>query len=109
MLETIDGLGRQAALKDQLGSDELAKSRLQLVLGKARYRAYQRVGKLASNRRADLRHHPRPPQAVQPRQQRGVQGCRDRKRLQRAVEHVAIALLTQQTALQDSFGQFLDK
>jgi hypothetical protein len=104
MLKTVDGLGQQAALEDQLGSDELAKCRLQLVLGKAGYRAHQHVRKLASNRCADLRHMPHRPEAVQPRQQRGVQGCRDRQRLQRAVEHVAIVLLAQQPALQDALG-----
>src|SRR6516162_7312489 len=88
MLETIDRVGRRAALEDQLGSDELAESRLQLVLGKAGHRAQQRVGKLAPDRRADLRYPPRRPQAV---------------------EHVAIILLAQQTSLQDALGQFLDK
>src|SRR5215470_14149119 len=38
-----------------------------------------------------------------------MQGWRDRKRLQRAVEHVAIVLLAQQTALQNALRQFLDK
>ena len=109
VLEAVDRVGRRAALEDQLGSDELAESRLQLVLGKAGDRAQQRVGKLASDRRADLRHPPRRHEAVEPRQQRGVQGCRDRERLQRAIEHVAIVLLAQQTSLQDALGQFLDK
>ena len=61
VLEAVDRVGRQAALKDQLGSDELAESRLQLVLGKAGHRAHQRVGKLAPDRRADLRYPPRRP------------------------------------------------
>jgi hypothetical protein len=34
-----------------------------------------------------------------------VQGCRDRKRLQRAIEHVAIVLLAQQTSLQDAIWE----
>ena len=55
MLEAVDRVGWHAALEDQLGSNELTESCLQLVLGKAGYRAQQRVGKLAPDRRADLR------------------------------------------------------
>jgi hypothetical protein len=67
VLEAVERLGRRAALEDQLGSDELAESRLQLVFGKAGYRAHKSVGKLASNRRADLRYPPRQHEAVEPR------------------------------------------
>jgi hypothetical protein len=64
---------------------------------------------LPRGRRADLRHLPHRHEAVQPREQRGMEGYRDRKRRQRAVEDLAIVLIAQQTALQDALGQFLDK
>ena len=38
-----------------------------------------------------------------------MQGRRDRERLQRTVEHAAVVLPAQQTALQDALGQFLDE
>ena len=74
VLEAVDRVGRRAALEDQLGGDEAGKSGLQFVLGKAGDRPQQRVGKLASDRRADLRHKPHRRQAVEPRHQRGMQG-----------------------------------
>jgi hypothetical protein len=67
VLEAVNRVGRHAALEDELGSDELAESRLQLVLGKAGYRAQQRVGKLAPDRGADLRHPPPRQEAIEPR------------------------------------------
>jgi hypothetical protein len=94
VLETIDRIRWCAALEDQLGCDESAESSLELVLRKPGDGAQQRVGKLASYRRADLRHQPHRRQAVQPRHQRVLQRRRDRKRLQRAVEHVTMALFT---------------
>jgi len=69
----------------------------------------QPIGKLTSNRRADLRHIPHRDQAVEPRQQRGVEARRDREWRQCAVEHVAVRFFAQQTALQYRFCQFLDK
>jgi hypothetical protein len=56
VLEAIDRVGRHATLEDQLGRDEPVESGLQLVFGKAGNGVQQRVGKLASDRRADLRH-----------------------------------------------------
>jgi len=72
VLEAVDRVGRRAALEDQLGSNELTEIRLQLVFGKAGGRAHQRVGKLAPDRSTNLRYPPSRPQAVEPRQQRGV-------------------------------------
>ena len=94
-MKAIDRVGRRAALEDQLGGDEAGESGLQLVLGKAGDGAQQRVGKLASDRGADLRHPPHRRQAVEPRHQRVVERRRDRKRRQRAIEHVAVRLLAQ--------------
>jgi hypothetical protein len=108
-LEGINRVERCTALEDQLGSEEPAESGLQLVLGKAGDGTQQRVGKLASDRRADLRHMPHRRQAVEPRQQRVVQTRRDREWRQCAVEHIAIAFLAEQAALQYALGQFLDK
>ena len=82
-------------MNDQLGSDELAESHLQLVLGEAGDDAHQRVGKLAPGRGADLRHPPHRRQVVEAREQRGVQGRRDREWWQGAVEHVAVTFLAQ--------------
>src|SRR5215813_10792080 len=58
VLERIDRVGRCASLENQLGSDEAAESGLELILVKSGHGMQQRVGKLASNRRADLRHLP---------------------------------------------------
>jgi hypothetical protein len=58
VLEGIDRVGRPAALEDQLGGDETSERGLQLVLGKAGDRTQQRVGKLAADRRTNLRHQP---------------------------------------------------
>src|SRR5689334_3431943 len=44
VLEAVDRFGRRAAFEDQLGSDEPAKSGLQIVFGKAGDGAQQRVG-----------------------------------------------------------------
>ena len=70
VLEAVDRVGRRAALEHQLGSDEAGERGLQLVLGKAGDGTQQRVGKLASDRGADLRHLPHRRQAVEPRHQR---------------------------------------
>jgi hypothetical protein len=48
-------------------------------------------------------------QTVEPRHQRGVQTRRKREWRQCPIEHVTVALLAQQTALQNALGQFLDK
>src|ERR1700694_4579087 len=56
MLEAIDRIGRRAALEDQLGSDEPSEGGLQFILGETGDGMKQREGKLASYRRADLRH-----------------------------------------------------
>ena len=110
VLEGVDRIGRRAALEHQLGSDEAAESGLQLVLGKAGDGTQQRIGELASDRRADLRHLAAPTPS---RSSRAIsESCkrrRDREWRQRAVEHVAIPFLAQQAALQDALGQFLDK
>ena len=58
VLEAVDRLGWRATLEHQLGGDEVSESRLQLFLGKAGDGTQQCVGKLTSNRRADLRHPP---------------------------------------------------
>jgi len=68
VLEGIDGIGRLASLEHQLGGDKAAESGLQLVLGATGDGAKQTVGKLASYRRADLRHQPHRRQSVEPRQ-----------------------------------------
>src|SRR5215467_9023019 len=67
MFETINRLGWRASLEDQLRGDETSESRLQLIVGKTRDGMQQRVGKLASYGRADLRHQTNRRQAVQPR------------------------------------------
>ena len=95
VLEAVDRLGRRTSLKDQLGGDELVESRLQLILGEARYSTHQPVGKLASDCCADLRHTPHRTSAVEPCHQRVVQGGRDPD--------------LGRIALQHAFGQFLDK
>ena len=68
VLEGIDRIGRLASLEHQLGGDKAAESGLQLVLGATGDGAKQTVGKLASYRRADLRHQPHRRQSVEPRQ-----------------------------------------
>src|SRR5207247_8268604 len=56
VLESINRVGRRAALEDQLGSDELIESSLQLVVGKAGDTMQQFVGKLPPDRGTDLRY-----------------------------------------------------
>jgi len=109
VLEAIHGIGRRAALEHQFGGDEASEGDVQLVLGETGDSTQQRVGELASDSRADLRHEPHRRQAVEPRHQRGVERRRDRKRRQCPIEQIAIRLLAQQTALQDALGQFFDK
>ena len=58
VLEAIDRVGRPAALEHQLGGDKPAERGVQFVLGKAGDGAQQCVGKLASNRGANLCHQP---------------------------------------------------
>src|SRR5262245_45928281 len=65
VLEAVDRVGWSSPLEDQLGSDKASKSGVQLVLGKAGHGAKQRVGKLASNRRASLRYQPYRGQTVE--------------------------------------------
>ena len=65
--------------------------------------------KLAPNRGADLHHQPDRRQAIEPRHQRIVQGRRDGEGRQCPVEHISVAFLAQQAALDDALGQFLDK
>jgi len=63
VLEAVDRVGRRAALEHQLGDDEASENSLQLVFAKAGDGTQQRVGKLASDRGADLRHQPHRRQA----------------------------------------------
>ena len=79
VLEAVDRVGRHTTLQHQLGGDKPSEGGLQLVLGQTGDGAQQRVGKFASDRGADLRHMPRRCQAVEPRQQRGMQCRRDRR------------------------------
>ena len=109
MLEAVDRIRRHAALEHQLGTNQAQQRGLQSILGKARNRAQQRIGKLASDRRAGLRHQPHRRRPIQPRQQRRIQARRDRERRQNPVEQVTIRLRSQQSALQHALGQFLDK
>src|SRR5215469_8171353 len=108
MFESINRLGWRASLEDQLGSDETGESRLQLIVGKTRHGMHQRIGKLASHRRADLGYQTNRRQAVQPRHQRVTQTRRDREWWQSAVEHIAISFLAQQTTLEYALRQLLD-
>ena len=58
VLEAVDGIRGRAMLEYQFRGDETGESGLQLVLGKTGDGAQQPVGKLASDRRAGLRHEP---------------------------------------------------
>ena len=64
---------------------------------------------LAPERRADLRHLARRRQAIEPRQQRGVQRRRDRQRRHRPRHRVVIAGVREHAALEHGLGQLLDE
>jgi hypothetical protein len=64
VLEAVHRMGRCAALENQVGGNEACECSLQLVLGKAGNGVQQFVPKLASDRRADLRHPSHRRQAV---------------------------------------------
>jgi hypothetical protein len=93
--EAVIGVGGSAALEHQLRGDQSGDGSLQLVLRKIRYSTQQHIGKLAPYCGADLRHQPHRRQTVEPRHQRIVQGGRNSDQ--------------RDTALQDAFGQLLDK
>jgi hypothetical protein len=58
VLEAVDRVGGRASLEHQLGGDEASESGFQLVFRETGDGAQQPIGKLASNRCADLRHPP---------------------------------------------------
>src|SRR6516162_9812832 len=68
VLEYVDRFRWCPSLRDQLGGDKLGERGLQVDVRKTGDGAQQRIGKLASNRCADLRHWPYRGQAVEPRQ-----------------------------------------
>jgi hypothetical protein len=59
VLEAVDRVGRRAALKDQLGSDEPGHCSAQFILGKSGDGMQHRIRKLAPDCRANLRYRPR--------------------------------------------------
>ena len=69
VLEGIDCIRRRTSLEYEFGGDEPGERVSQFVLRKAGDGAQQGVGKLASNRRADLRDQPHRRQSVEPRHQ----------------------------------------
>src|SRR5690348_18427660 len=58
VFEGIDRVGWHAALEDQLGGDEPAKSTSQLVVGKTGDGTQERVREFAANCGSGLRHTP---------------------------------------------------
>jgi hypothetical protein len=96
MLKRVRGLGGQAALRDQLGLDELHERPLQRRSVQGRYRLYQVIGEGPPHERAQLRHEFRRCQAIQPGHQRVVQRGGDRQRWQGARQLIALLLLLEQ-------------
>ena len=109
VLERVGRLGRRSAPGDQAGGRQPLERRVELRRRQARHRGNQRVGEFASDRGADLRHVLGRGEPVEARHQRGLQRRRYRERRQRSVEHVAVRHLTQQPALEQRAGQFLDE
>ena len=109
VFEAIDCVGWRAALEHQFGGDEAGERGLQFLFGKAGDGVQQRVGELAADCGANLRHTPYRRQAVEPRQQRRMKRRRDGKCRQSAIEHVSVAFLAQEAALEDVLGKFLDE
>src|SRR5215468_5955372 len=60
VLKAVNRIRGCAALKDQLRSDETRERPLQCVVWQTRVSAEQRVRKLPSDRRTNLRHLPEP-------------------------------------------------
>ena len=80
VLEGVLGIRRRPAPEDQLGALQLLQRIIQLLLRHSGDGADQLVGELPPERRADLRHLARRRQAIEPRQQRGLERRRDRQR-----------------------------
>src|SRR5262249_4604706 len=76
MLEEIAPLRWRAALEDKTSADKLIECHLQFRLGPLRDGGEKLVGKFASHRSANLcRLLGRGTEPVEPRHQRGAQGC----------------------------------
>ena len=77
VLEAIVGLRRRALDKQEVGVGKPIQRRLQRWLVAFCDVAQQRIGEIASEHRADLRHLARRPEPVEARGKRLLQGRRD--------------------------------
>ena len=73
VLEQILGFRWQAALKDELSSDELCESGSQILFYEAGYSSDQRIGELPADGGSRLHHVFHGGEPIKTREQRGVQ------------------------------------
>src|SRR5262249_25542609 len=109
VLKEVGGLGWQPPLVQQLRRHQLLQSLLERLFVPRRHGPQQLVGKVAPQRRPELRQALRRPQMIQSRQQRVRQRGGDRQRRQGDRQRIVIVLLPEQARLQHHPGQFLHK
>ena len=109
MLEAVRRLRRQPLLVQELRLHQLVQSPVQGVLVPRGDGLQQFIGKLAPQRRPELRQALHRRQAIQPRHQRVVQRGGNRQRGQGPGQLVALLPLLEQPGLQHHLGQLFDK
>jgi hypothetical protein len=109
MLEGVAGGGWWAAPQDQPGFEKPGHRVPQLVVAHRGHRRQQLVRELAADAGAGLGHLLDERQAIQPRQQRIVEGRGNRERRQRAGQLVAVARVPEEAGLEHRLGQLLDE
>ena len=109
MLEGVFRVGGHPAPEDQFGVHELRQGVIQPLSRQRRHGTDQLVRELSSERGGDLRDIACRRQAIEPRQERLLERCRDRQRSNRTRRHVPVASFYEQAALNHSLSQLLDE
>jgi hypothetical protein len=109
MLEAVARLWQPAALKDQLGCNQLIERRSQVGIRQRRKSLEQPIGELATDYRADLSDLPHGAETIETRHKRLSNRRRDRQWPEWPCELVAVARSDEQSGLEHRLGQLLDE
>ena len=109
MLEAVDRFRRLATAKHEFRLLELGECMLQCGLVASSHGAQQGIGEVAPDGGADLPNLLHRRQAVEPRHQRVLKGCRYRQRRQWPIEPIALSVLNKDARFQNRLGEFLDE
>ena len=109
MLEGVADLGRLPAAEDELGLLQFLQRRVEFGGRNIGHRGQQALGETAPDAGADLGDFADRRQAIEARRQTVLQGRRHREFGDRALQHIAMPGVLDETALDHHGGQFLDE